>query len=714
MFWAALLLAFAPVPPQDGVAERVNQLVELADEADSAAYEALAAIGTREAAEGLVRVLDELGSVAMRQDAVLALAQFDGVPEAEETALTAIANVATTTESPELYMTAVDALGDCPSLGKHYLRQIVGSPASQAVRVRAMVRHVEHAEEADHEWYEEVLEGPRKKQAYKDDEAAAVGKPLTRLRELALEAIAPTMRSNELVDLAKEFRREQTDPQLDGIRRRALAELARREHSQAVSIASSTLSSTREPSRNRAAAARILFELRGDRMASDFVEAGLQHSSVMPTELRATLAELVREMQSSSAEKKLLSSLRKEEREEAIFCIQALGASQSPKFPKLLLERLEDPASDVRVATVRAFALLGDPEYAPPIQALMDREHNVTVVQACMEALSVLSPDPATWRAQLVELAGGSVDQIRNAALMQLAGFEGEDVEGLMAVAFEHEQWSTRLVALDYYEAQHSRAATGRIIARMASEEGFVLNRFAEALWRLTGEPHRKDAARWARWWKDYGADFEPLTPEQLAERDATEQRRRLSQRTTAKTFFGVQLETKRMVFIIDVSGSMDELLHPRPGVETAESRMAVARRELSKFLGSLDDGTLFNVIVFSTEAARWKPEGAASSTPSTRAEAQAFVQELRAFGATNLFGALKLAFDDLDIDTIIVLSDGEPSAGEEVDPYMIRRRVAEWNEGRGSVVHAISVGGSLAILSDLAADTGGTYVEFE
>jgi hypothetical protein len=61
-------------------------------------------------------------------------------------------------------------------------------------------------------------------------------------------------------------------------------------------------------------------------------------------------------------------------------------------------------------------------------------------------------------------------------------------------------------------------------------------------------------------------------------------------------------------------------------------------------------------------------------------------------------------------VDTVFVLSDGEPSGGAITDPAGIRAAVAEWNSGRGVVIHTVSIGGGLPILEWLAQDSGGSF----
>ena len=56
-------------------------------------------------------------------------------------------------------------------------------------------------------------------------------------------------------------------------------------------------------------------------------------------------------------------------------------------------------------------------------------------------------------------------------------------------------------------------------------------------------------------------------------------------------------------------------------------------------------------------------------------------------------------------------LSDGEPTAGEVIDPHTIREDVKYWNRHRAIEIHTIAVGGNLEVLEWLAKDGGGRHV---
>jgi len=80
--------------------------------------------------------------------------------------------------------------------------------------------------------------------------------------------------------------------------------------------------------------------------------------------------------------------------------------------------------------------------------------------------------------------------------------------------------------------------------------------------------------------------------------------------------------------------------------------------------------------------------------------------------GGTNLFDGVEFAYDDPEIDTIYLLTDGQPSGGRFVEPSEIVEEVRLMNRTRQIVIHCISIGQRSTLLQDLATLTGGTYKE--
>ena len=705
--------------PQDAAA-LVEQLSSQRDAADPALIDQLASIGTREALDGLLEVYGTVSSLLMQREIVLALARFDGIADCEQEALQKIADVATSAPEPELHMAAVDALGGCPSMGKHFLKLIVDSPAETAIRLRAMERHIELSDgsEDDLLWYEGIFVAPEreakeKKKKKKGAEEELRIKSISSIRELALRQVAPSFKASRLVDLAEEMERDQQEPSKATIRRIALEALVERGDRKAKTVAQDMFESNVERPENRAYAARVLYEQQGAKLVSQFVDRGTRDPSVTPLQLRIALAEMVAEMDHASTQKKLIKMIPKEKPAIVLFCIKALDGVRDDRLHAELLHQLSADDSKVRIAAAEALAGLGEEGTLEALEDRLEKEKKEAVLLALLNAISKMQPDDPDWVARLVEYAGHEQPQLRNAALSQLAGIGGYDE--LIFEALNSEHWSTRITALGFLEKMRTAEATGAIIARMPEESGRPLILFSEALWRLTGQPHGQRADRWVKWWADSSADFEPIDDEQLAELKEEQERRRLMQTSNARsTFFGIRVTSKRVIFILDISGSMDWELQSEYVGGRGTPRITVAKRELQRCLEQLQDDSMFNIIVFSSDVEHWLDGGIADSSISAKEEAMEFVERLGAGGGTNLFGALKQAFNDPEVDTIFVLSDGEPSVGAETDPWRIREIVAEWNEHRGVEIHTIAVGGSFSILEWLAEDSGGKHVKFD
>ena len=116
-----------------------------------------------------------------------------------------------------------------------------------------------------------------------------------------------------------------------------------------------------------------------------------------------------------------------------------------------------------------------------------------------------------------------------------------------------------------------------------------------------------------------------------------------------------------------------------------------------------------FNVIPFASTPEPWK-KGAERASKRSKGKAKEFVEGLSARGGTNIHDALMLALDDARIDTIWLLTDGEPTEGEVVDPEELLREVRLRNAARRVAIHTLAVGLKSAFLERLAAENGGKH----
>jgi hypothetical protein len=132
--------------------------------------------------------------------------------------------------------------------------------------------------------------------------------------------------------------------------------------------------------------------------------------------------------------------------------------------------------------------------------------------------------------------------------------------------------------------------------------------------------------------------------------------------------FAGITLTGHRVLFLVDMSGSMDLLDENTQ----APNKWQLVRNTVGRLMRSLPDLKKFQVIVFSEKAAflfageeNWLDFNERTSPPRVLGA----LAKIKPTGGTNLFAALQLAFRlrASGLDTIYVLSDGLPNLGEGV-----------------------------------------------
>ena len=719
-------IGVGPLAFSGDVAALVETLHRRRDEVEENVIEELGQAGTREAAEGLLDGYEKMASIYMRREILRALGHYDGVADCEEIALERIANVATASEEPELREAALEILGESRSLGRHFLQVIVGSPAADGVRERAFELHLALGTDEDLEWYrslykpksaagESKLDKRKRKtkpKRGKEDEDAPKAKVVHRLasiRAAAFKRIAQLLTEDEL--------KEAVAGPGAAIRAGALAELMGRGTKGMEALAEDALDNIEEAVEVRTAGARVLVELKGPKVAADLID--LAKKFITPAALRRELARLLADMDDDGVNSKLKKLVGKGKDYQKLFALEAVRRIEDEKLDKTIRRGLKDKMLNVRLATIALVGERGDREATEDVRKALAKEKTREVSVALMDTLGLLLADDDAWRQELLAFTAGGEnkdggdDERRVAAIMQLGSRGVASLLEQYGEWITHADWATRLAALRGLEAAREPAALPLIIGRLGAERGRMAAEFQDALWRLTGQPHGNNERAWRAWWESEGSSFRIISQAELERRNQEEEDRRLKQITGGAKFFGIRIISHRVIFIIDVSGSMNELVRGEFAGENGAPRMEVAKEELAKAVEGLDEEALFNIVIFSSDVDAWLDAGVSSAEAGNKAAAKEYIERLGAMGGTNLYGALRSAFEDPDADTIVVLSDGEPSVGDVIDPHTIREDVVRWNEHRGIEIHCIAVGGSLDVLEWIAADNGGEYVKF-
>ena len=156
----------------------------------------------------------------------------------------------------------------------------------------------------------------------------------------------------------------------------------------------------------------------------------------------------------------------------------------------------------------------------------------------------------------------------------------------------------------------------------------------------------------------------------------------------TFARYYGMSVHSDRVVFIVDVSGSMNWPWRRDP------KRIEIARRQLTRVLKEMNRKTLFNLIVYSNKVRLWQKKEV-EARPTNVAKALKWVDRtlVKPEGDTHTHDALKAAFSrNPEFDTIYLLSDGNPSDGDHVCPEGILAQVRVWNRHRRAAIHTIGL----------------------
>jgi hypothetical protein len=308
----------------------------------------------------------------------------------------------------------------------------------------------------------------------------------------------------------------------------------------------------------------------------------------------------------------------------------------------------------------------------------------------------LLARDPS-WQSDLTTLASASQSELRIVGLSLLLELRADTAIVSAQRSLGHPAWQLRSVAYRYLSVCRDVASIPLLIDRVEREDGRLAAELAQALFVHTGA-RCWTRREWQQWWERHAPGF-TLPPAEAVRGGADAG----AGQTVA--YHGIPLVSRQIVFLVDVSGSMRERL----GTDDGRSRLDGAKEQLTQVFTALSADHQCNLIAYDAKVHPvW--DRLRRVTDTNRAELLAATAKLAIGGATNVFDALELAFADPDVDTIYLLSDGEPTVGRLVDRDGILDEVARWNRQRQIVVHCIGLGIDSRLLRELAAASGGEY----
>jgi len=361
----------------------------------------------------------------------------------------------------------------------------------------------------------------------------------------------------------------------------------------------------------------------------------------------------------------------------------------------------DDSDVDLSLRALFELAHNKDRRCVPRLVDMLDNGNKEAKLDA-LEALDLIDGDKQEYHDRLMKLVAAGPVWMRLTALDLAARHKLTGLLDYLPSLIKHRDWRMRIAAARAATMVRDKSMVPRLIDQLAREDGRPAQEFRDSLASLT-RLYFYDVSRWKAWWKKEGEGFVvPPPPEKPKEPPDDRERG-----DTKAVFYGIPVESKNVVFCLDVSGSMNQ----RPG-GTGLSRLQKARRALLKALADCPSQTLVNVVFFDTEVHPYSKRMIKVSNKRKYRKLVDFINTRTALGATNIHGALVRALADDRVDTVFVLSDGEPSAGEITDVDALARDILRRNRYRRVVFQCVSVGEDSPLLQRLASATGGRYVK--
>ncbi|MEM7164736.1 MAG: HEAT repeat domain-containing protein [Planctomycetota bacterium] len=351
---------------------------------------------------------------------------------------------------------------------------------------------------------------------------------------------------------------------------------------------------------------------------------------------------------------------------------RALGYCQSLQVVPSLRQLLRDREPRVVAAAVESLGRLGAEGSEEDLLAVLKRSQAPDVQQATIRALKRM--DPTVASDELLRLSRSPDVAVRTLCMQAFAKIESEAVFQRILEALADPAWQVRRAALGVAGRYARRDLVDVLIERMAQEDGVLLPQVVRLLILITGADLGPDPLDWADYWKKTREQFAEKAREDDGKGRSFVQKANPDKATPS--YFGVEIISKKLAFVVDVSGSMSGkvVVAREGGGEKETTKIDLAKQELINAIEALRPKTRFNILPFNGKYREFVKKLVPVSK-RVKAQAVRFAKGLAPGGATNIYDSLEHVVQRGEVDTIYLLSDGSPSAGKHTDGAIIWKR---------------------------------------
>lgn len=435
--------------------------------------------------------------------------------------------------------------------------------------------------------------------------------------------------------------------------------------------------------------------------------------------------------------------------------VEVLGSYRRPECAQYLIDQIVTNRRMKnglhKIVAIEALAMMGHDIAVEPIAELLGAKEKEMQRSAAL-ALGKLRARQAASR--VAELLKESDPTVRIAALDALGEIREGSVNAAVLEQLEDDRWQVRASAIGALALLRQKESIQPLIDLLRKEKGRLIDDILSSLLSLTTFDLGNKPDRWQEVWDRLKDRFEVPSEADIQKARESYEKAMLRYDPAADDFAGIPTKSRRIIYVIDISGSMEDPLLNREKFKlqgrtySAFVKMEVVKHELARTIENLDDTVFFNIIAFATKVKPWKKRGLVQANILNRKAAAKWVKKLKPIGGasqglkrraglslssgggmgkTNTYEALMTALEaksadrgyDTDlgspVDTIFFLSDGDPTAGPITEPDRILKAVNKVNALRKIKIHTINIGKNTRgkiLMRELARMNDGTFLD--
>ncbi|MCR9245827.1 MAG: HEAT repeat domain-containing protein [bacterium] len=247
-------------------------------------------------------------------------------------------------------------------------------------------------------------------------------------------------------------------------------------------------------------------------------------------------------------------------------------------------------------------------------------------------------------------------------------------VEEFSTSSLSDADWRPRMQAVQNLGQIKTKTAVDSLLLALRDGRPIVAARAISELQQLTGQPIQQPDV-WVKWWQDNRETF-----------GFPEKRGSKSKKSVGTVAYnGVPVDSDHIAFLIDKSFRMKDDLTSK-GMSKEEAAVA----ELQRVLEILEDKLVFNVFNYDTELVPFKKKPVKLGS-KTRRRVIAFASAESDGREKDIWQALDTVVADPTLDTIYLLSSGEPDTGLYVHWNRVTRHLKDLNRFHKVTVHSVA-----------------------